>query len=58
MAKSGASPISGQPLARGALVSWKGLIPGVIGIGGRVRTFVEQQRGRVRLGQLPVVAAP
>ena len=40
------------PLARGALVSWKGLIPGVIGIGGRVRTFVEQQRGRVRAAAL------
>lgn len=40
------------PLVRGALVSWKKLLPGVIGLGGRVRTYVEQQRGRVRAAAL------
>ncbi|HEX4743366.1 MAG TPA: hypothetical protein VFW12_01700, partial [Candidatus Limnocylindria bacterium] len=40
------------PLARGALVSWKKLAPGVLGLGGRVRAYVEQQRGRVRAATL------
>ena len=40
------------PLVRGALVGWKKLMPGVLGIGGRVRTYVEQQRGRVRAAAL------
>src|SRR5687767_834822 len=40
------------PLVRGALVGWKKLMPGVIGIGGRVRTYVEHQRGRFRAAAL------
>ena len=40
------------PLVRGALVGWKKLMPGVLGIGGRVRMYVEQQRGRVRAAAL------
>ena len=40
------------PLVRGALVGWKKLLPGVLGIGGRVRAYVEQQRGRVRAAAL------
>ena len=40
------------PLARGALVNWKKLTPGVLGLGGRVRVYVEQQRGRVRAATL------
>lgn len=40
------------PLARGALVDWKKLLPGVIGIRGRVRTFLEHQHGRLRAAAL------
>ncbi len=46
------SAVLPTPLVRGALVSWKQLIPGAIGIGGRVRAYVEQQRGRVRAAAL------
>lgn len=40
------------PLVRGALVGWRKLMPGVIGVGGRVRTYVEQQRGHIRAAAL------
>lgn len=40
------------PLVRGALVDWKKLIPGVFGIRGRVRTFLEHQHGRLRAATL------
>ena len=40
------------PLVRGALVSWKKLMPGVLGISARVRIYVEQQRGRIRAAAL------
>ena len=40
------------PLVRGALVGWRKLMPGVLGIGGRVGTYVEQQRGRLRAAAL------
>jgi len=36
------------PLVRGALVGWPKLVPGVVGIGSRVRAYVEHQRGRTR----------
>ncbi len=40
------------PLVRGALVSWLRLVPGLIGMGGRVRPYVEHQRGRIRSAAL------
>lgn len=46
------SSVLPTPFVRGALVSWKKLLPGVVGVGGRVRTYVEHQRGRVRAAAL------
>jgi len=46
------SAVLPPPLVRGALVGWKKLMPGVLGIGWRVRTYIEQQRGRVRAAAL------
>lgn len=36
------------PLVRGALVAWPKLVPGVIGMRGSLRAYVEHQRGRIR----------
>lgn len=40
------------PLVRGALVGWRKLVPAAFGLGGRVRTYVEHQRGRTRAAAL------
>lgn len=40
------------PLVRGALVSWPKLAPATLGLGGRVRTYIEHQRGRTRAAAL------
>ncbi len=40
------------PLVRGALVGWPKLVPGVVGVGARVRAYVEHQRGRTRSAAL------
>ena len=36
------------PLVRGALVGWPTLVPGMLGIRGRVRAYLEHQRERTR----------
>lgn len=46
------SAVLPPPLVRGAVVDWKRLMPGVLGLGGRVRAYIEQQRGRVRAAAL------
>jgi len=40
------------PLVRGVLVGWLKLVPGVMGMGGRLRAYVEHQRGRTRAAAL------
>ncbi len=36
------------PLAAGAVAGWRGLVGGLIGIGGRLRVYLEEYRGQLR----------
>lgn len=36
------------PLASGAIASWTRLLPGLVGLQGRLRVFLEEQRGQLR----------
>src|SRR2546426_11622985 len=40
------------PLAAGAVASWTRLLPGLIGVQGRLRVFLEESRGQLRSAAL------
>src|SRR5207237_3734627 len=40
------------PLAAGAVSSWTRLLPGIVGLSGRLRVFLEEYRGQLRSSAL------
>src|SRR5438105_9703188 len=40
------------PLAAGAMSSWTRLLPGLVGLNGRLRVFLEEYRGHLRSSAL------
>lgn len=41
-----------SPLAAGAMVGWRQVLPGLFGLGGRLRAYLEEHQGRLRSAAL------